>query len=81
MKTLVYYVKEECPRHKNISCPVFSIYIFIIYINVCTYVYHEDACTWLHMCTFIFFLLFGINHECVIMFITILRINKVYLLY
>ena len=46
-----------------------SIYV-LIHVYVCKYVYHEYACTWLNMCIFMFSLLFGIDHDCVIMFIS-----------
>ena len=52
-----------------------ALYLVIIYdlcicIYMCEYVYQEYECTWLHMCIFMFYLLFGIENDFVILFIS-----------
>ena len=65
MKTLVLCVKEKRPRRKNsfLSC------IYLVY--VCTYVYHESAHTWyVYTYSHIFLVIFGIDKDYVILFIS-----------
>ena len=47
-----------------------GIYDLYICIYMCEYVYHESEGTWLCKCIFMFYLLFGIENDCVIMFIS-----------
>ena len=77
IKPLVFCFKEKWPRQKILSWPIFCSYICWIYISVCTFVYHESACTRLQICMITFSLLFwGLTMNTSLYFSLILRLNK-----
>ena len=45
-----------------------------IFLFVCEYVYHEYAFKWLCMRIFVFYLLSGIDNDCVILFISYTKV-------
>ena len=60
MKTLVFYVKDKLPCHKN------SFFICINLLYVCTYVYHkyERICS-MYKYFHVFLVVFGIENDSV----------------
>ena len=75
MKTIfIMWNRNELVIELFLDLYLVGTYDSYICIYVCAYVYHEYACTWLGIFIFMFYLLFGIDNDCVIMFISLTKV-------